>query len=102
MKLLPLKTSLLALALFAAATPGIAMAAGKAESGTLVVAQAEDGSAAGTDRIEAIRKFIKGGRNLSKLDDAKLQQRLKRPRNSRIHQIFRTMWPKAWIRKSPR
>ena len=78
MKLLPLKTSLLALALFAAATPGIAMAAGKAESGTLVVAQAEDGSAAGTDRIEAIRKFIKGGRNLSKLDDAKLQQRLKR------------------------
>lgn len=44
MKLLPLKTSLLALALFAAATPGIAMAAGKAESGTLVVAQAEDGA----------------------------------------------------------
>ncbi len=77
MKLLPLKTSLLALALFAVG-PGIAEAAGKAEPGTMVVAQADDESASGSQRIEAIKKFLEGGRNLSKLDDGKLAQRLKR------------------------
>ena len=78
MKLLPLKTSLLALALFAVAGPGIAGAAGKAEPGTMVVAQADDDGASGSQRIEAIKKFLAGGRNLSKLDNDKLAQRLKR------------------------
>ena len=78
MKLMPLKTSLLALALFAIAGPGLATAAGKAEPGTMVVAQAEDDNAGGSQRIDAIKKFLAGGRKLSKLDDDKLAKRLKR------------------------
>ena len=78
MKLMPLKTSLLALALFAIAGPGLAAAAGKAEPGTIVVAQAENDNAGGSQRIEAIKKFLAGGRKLSKLDDDKLAKRLKR------------------------
>ena len=77
MKLLPLKTSLLALALFAIAGPAMA-AASKAEPGTMVVAQADDDSAKGTQRIDNIKKFLAGGRKLSRLDDSKLAQRLKR------------------------
>ena len=78
MKLLPLKTSLLALALFAVAGPAMAAAASKAEPGTMVVAQTDDDGASGSQRIEAIKKFLAGGRNLSKLDNDKLAQRLKR------------------------
>ena len=78
MKLMPLKTSLLALALFAPAGPGLATAAGKAEPGTMVVAQAADDNAGGSQRIDAIKKFLAGGRKLSKLDDDKLAKRLKR------------------------
>lgn len=74
MKFTPLHASLMALALFAAAGSAHA-ATGAAEPG-MVLAQADGGEA--TAEIEQIRKFLASGRDLSRLDDDRLQQRLKR------------------------
>ncbi len=72
MKFSPLRASLVALALFAVAGP--ASAGTVAGERPMVVAQAETGAA----EIDAIRKFLAGGRDLSRLDDERLQQRLNR------------------------
>ncbi len=73
MKVTPLKASLVALAVFAAAGTGAASSASATEP--MVLAQAE--TEAGQD-FAAVRKFIAGGRNLSRLDAGQLQQRLRR------------------------
>lgn len=68
----PLQVSLVALAIFAAGPAG----ATTTEAVPLMqMAQAEDGS---SPQIEAVRKFLAGGRDVSKLDEDRLQQRLKR------------------------
>ena len=72
MKSSPWHASLLALALFAVAAP--VHAAGTSNADTMVVAQAADG----TQSFDQVRKFLAGGKNLSKLDADRLQQRLKR------------------------
>lgn len=72
MKSSPWHASLLALALFAVAAP--VHAAGTSNADTMVVAQAADG----TQAFDQVRKFLAGGKNLSKLDADRLQQRLKR------------------------
>ncbi|WP_373502603.1 OmpA family protein [Aestuariivirga sp.] len=73
MKLSPLHASLVALALFGAVTTSHAAKTGI--PGSIVVAQADDN---GTGGDAAIQKFLAGGRNLSKLDEGRLQQRLNR------------------------
>ncbi len=72
MKFSPLKSSLFALALFA--VPGTGFASQSAETGTMVVAQADQND----QTVDAIRKFLAGGKNLSQLDEDRLQKRLKR------------------------
>ena len=74
MKLTHMKASLVALALFA--SPMALTQAQAASDGTMVLAQAEQGN----KRIDNIRKFLQGGRNVSKLKDNQLEQRLKRAR----------------------
>lgn len=72
MKPSALTAGLLALAFFVA--PMSAHAAQTNEPGTMVVAQAGQNS----KRIENIRKFLAGGRNLARLPDDRLRQRLQR------------------------
>jgi outer membrane protein OmpA-like peptidoglycan-associated protein len=74
MKFAPLHASLMTLALFAIAGPPAARAAESEPAFTL--AQAETDAAAAD--LEQIRKFLAGGRDLSRLDDERLQQRLAR------------------------
>ena len=76
MKLSPLHASLLTLALFAA---GPAHAAATAPE-PLRLAQAETGATADFD---AVTKFLAGTQDVSRLDEDKLQQRLKRARKLR-------------------
>lgn len=71
MRFSPLKASLVALALFAGASQ--AHAAGTTDPGTMVVAQATE-----SKRVEAVRKFLAGGKNVAKMDAQRLQQRLSR------------------------
>jgi outer membrane protein OmpA-like peptidoglycan-associated protein len=75
MKSSPWHASLLVLALFAAAAP---VQAASATSGNMVVAQATGESGAGAQDLDAVRKFLAGGNNLSRLDADRLQKRLKR------------------------
>ena len=58
MRFSPLKASLVALALFAGASQ--AYAAGTTDPGTMVVAQATE-----SKRVEAVRKFLAGGKNVA-------------------------------------
>ena len=77
MKLSPLHASLVALALFGAVTSS--QAAQTSVPGSIVVAQADDNEMGGGQGGDAaIQKFLAGGKNLSKLDEGRLQQRLKR------------------------
>ena len=69
MKVTPLKASLVALAVFTAAGAGAAAPASATEP--MVLAQADSD-------FQQVRKFIAGGRNLSRLDEGQLQQRLRR------------------------
>lgn len=81
MKISPLKSSLLALALVSAPVP--AFAASTIPAGSMVVAQADEENvmpAKGAKRIEAIRKFLAHSRDVSRLPDDRLNQRLKRVR----------------------
>lgn len=76
MNLLPVKASLLALALFA----GPALAGSQLPAGSIVVAQTdEDGQ--DSDRIAAIQKFLASKQKVEKMTDERLSQRLKRARN---------------------
>jgi outer membrane protein OmpA-like peptidoglycan-associated protein len=72
MKFAPLHASLMTLALFAG--PAVAGSAETAPAFTLAQAEAEAPAA----DIEQIRKFLAAGRDLSRLDDERLQQRLTR------------------------
>jgi outer membrane protein OmpA-like peptidoglycan-associated protein len=72
MKFTPLTSSLLALALFS--LPVSALSAQAAATDSFVIAQADEGAG----NLDAIKKFLAGGKNLSKLDEDRLQQRLKR------------------------
>jgi outer membrane protein OmpA-like peptidoglycan-associated protein len=74
MKFVPLHASLMTLALFAMAAPAQAGSAEQEPAFTL--AQAETGTQAAD--LEQIRKFLAAGRDLSRLDDERLQQRLTR------------------------
>ncbi|MCB1431134.1 MAG: hypothetical protein KDK75_01535, partial [Alphaproteobacteria bacterium] len=75
MKLTPTKASLFALALFVA--PATMQAPAFATSdGSIVVAQAGQNS----KRIDNIKKFLERGRNIAKLSEDQLQQRLDRVR----------------------
>ena len=74
MKLVPLHASLISLAVFAAAPFATAGTAASAEP--MRLAQAETEVAA--PDLEQIRRFLAGGRDLSRLDDERLQQRLTR------------------------
>ena len=76
MKLHPLQASVIALALFAAPVP--LYAAQNHVPGSFAVAQAEEDSGSDSQRMDAVRKFLAGGKNLAKLDEGRLQQRLKR------------------------
>ena len=67
MRFSPLKASLVALALFAGASQ--AYAAGTTDPGTMVVAQATE-----SKRVEAVRKFLAGGKNVANMDAQRLQQ----------------------------
>lgn len=73
MNRLTLTASLLALAVFSSPMTGAASAASSNQD-SFVIAQAEQGS----KRIENIKKFLQAGRNLSRLPDDRLQQRLER------------------------
>jgi outer membrane protein OmpA-like peptidoglycan-associated protein len=73
---MPLKASLIVLALFMVAGPGLS--AGTTQPRNTVVAQAEEDTGDSSQRIDAVRKFLAGGKNLSQLDDDRLQKRLKR------------------------
>ena len=76
MKLYPLNASLFALAIFVTSAP--LHAAQNAVPDSFVVAQAEEDGGNDSQKIDALRKFLAGGNNLSKLDEGRLQQRLKR------------------------
>ena len=73
MKFTPLHASLMSLALFAVAGPA---QAGPDVNSAFTVAQAE--TEAPAIDLEQLRKFLAGGRDLSRLDDDRLQQRLNR------------------------
>ena len=76
MQFTPLRSSLLALALFAAPVSAGTPSSTVTADGAMVVAQAGQN----TQRIENIRKFLAAGRNVEKLSDAQLAQRLQRAR----------------------
>jgi outer membrane protein OmpA-like peptidoglycan-associated protein len=71
MKFAPLHASLMTLALFAIAAPAQAGSADREAAFRLAQAETEAD-------FEQIRKFLAGGRDLSRLDDERLQQRLNR------------------------
>lgn len=70
MKLSPLHASLMTLALFATAGPSHAASADTQRPVVMAQAEAAD--------LDQIRKFLAGGRDLSRLNDERLQQRLNR------------------------
>jgi outer membrane protein OmpA-like peptidoglycan-associated protein len=74
MKYVPLHASLMSLALFALAGPALAQAPDAEPGFTLAQAETEAPAA----DFEQIRKFLAGGRDPSRLDDDRLQQRLSR------------------------
>lgn len=74
MKYIPLHASLMSLALFALAGPALAQAPDAEPGFTLAQAETEAPAA----DFEQIRKFLAGGRDPSRLDDDRLQQRLSR------------------------
>ena len=74
MKFAPLHASLMTLALFAIAAPAQADSADRETAFTLAQAETEAQAA----DVEQIRKFLAGSRDLSRLDDERLQQRLTR------------------------
>lgn len=75
MKLSALQASLAALAIF---STGEALADAAQHEPFLQLAQAEDGG-----QFDAVRKFIAGGKDVSRLDEERLQQRLNRARKFR-------------------
>lgn len=77
MKLSPVRVSLVALAVAMAATGARA----DARQPMVQLAQAEDGGA--SQQVLAVQKFLNGGRDLTQMDDARLQQRLNRARSLR-------------------
>lgn len=80
MKNLPVRSSLLALAIFVAPLPALAEQSPAAVPAGFLLAQAEETDAGGGDRIAAIQQFLASKRPLSKLPDNRLEQRLKRAR----------------------
>lgn len=76
MNLMPIKASLLALALFA----GPALAGSQLPPGSMIVAQADE-DAQGGDKAAAIQKFLANKQKVEKMTDERLAQRLKRARN---------------------
>ncbi len=76
MTFIPLKASLVALALFTSA--GSSFSASAAEPGTIVLAQTDASGTSNSQRIDNVRKFLAAGNNLSRMDDDRLQMRLQR------------------------
>lgn len=74
MKFSPLHASLLALAVFS--VPGAALAASAGTQAPTVLAQADTG--AETQNVDAVRKFLANGKDVSQMNEDKLRQRLKR------------------------